>query len=197
MADSSAPDLLKKLAVSSETMSALLANGELAFVEDSKNPGDPKYVTVVALFNAPIEKVFETVTDYEHYVGRIPQLAETKVLSRNGNELSVLYKIEFKFSIITQKADYVLKTVLDPPRSITGIRTSGSISKAEGSWNFIPAAGGKKTIGIYRSTSDIRSMGRVVRYMLDQQPPIAIAIATSSAIVYVKAMGKWIAEVSR
>ena len=133
-ADQSVPDLLARLTLSSDAMNALLARGELAFVEQAKAPAAPQYVTVVALFDAPVEKVFATVTDYARYVGRIPQLTEAKVESRSGNVLSVHYKIEFKFSIITQRADYTLRTVLDPPRAITMSRTAGSIDRIDGSW---------------------------------------------------------------
>jgi ribosome-associated toxin RatA of RatAB toxin-antitoxin module len=144
------------------------------------------------LFKAPIAEVFSTITDYAHYAGNIPQIKEVKVLQKNGNVWIVRYKVEFTFSIFTQHANYTLKQVLDPPYTITWTRIAGNLAKEEGSWKLISIDDGKKTIGFYRVYSDIGSLGFLIKYMLERQPVLSTAISTSSALVYTKAMQKWV-----
>ncbi len=178
-------------AASPAVLQDMLQKGQLIFVDNAR-PGEPQFVTVITLFNAPAEKVFSIITDYDHYVGNIPQTTEVKVTQKTGNTWIVTYKIEFKFSILSEHADYTLKQVLDPPRSITWTRIAGNLDKVEGSWKLTPIDNGKKTIGFYRVYNDISSLGFLIRYMLEKQPVLNTAISTSSALVYTKAMQKWV-----
>ncbi len=169
----------------------MLQKGQLIFVDNAR-PGEPQFVTVITLFNAPEEKVFSTITDYDHYAGNIPQTTEVKVEQKTGNVWIVNYKIEFKFSILSEHADYTLKQVLEPPGSITWTRIAGNLDKVEGSWKLTPIDNGEKTIGFYRVYNDISSLGFLIRYMLEKQPVLNTAISTSSALVYTRAMQKWV-----
>lgn len=177
--------------VSPAALENVLQKGQLLFV-DNTPPGQPQFVTVIMLFNAPVQKVFSIITDYDQYAGRIPQTTEVKVTRKKGNVWDVNYRIEFKFSVITEHADYTLQQVLDPPTSITWTRIAGNLDKVEGSWKLLPADNGQKTIGFYRVYSDIRSMGFLIKYLLEKQPVMNTAIDTSSALVYTKAMQQWV-----
>ncbi len=184
--------IVEQFAVTSPAvLQSLLQKGQLIFIDNEK-PGKPQFVTVITLFNAPIEKVFSTIVDYDHYVGNIPQTTEVKITKKQGNTWFVKYRIEFKFSIIAEHANYVLKQILDPPGSVTWTRVSGNLDRVEGSWKLISIDNGKETIGFYRVYTDISSLGFLVRYMLEKQPLLNTAIATSSALVYAKAMEKWV-----
>ncbi|MCL5277062.1 MAG: SRPBCC family protein, partial [Deltaproteobacteria bacterium] len=184
--------IVEQFAVTSPAiLQSLLQKGQLIFIDNAK-PGEPQFVTVITLFDAPIDKVFSTITDYDHYVGNIPQTTEVRVTKKQGNTWFVSYKIMFKFSIIVEHANYTLKQVLDPPKSITWSRAAGNLSKVEGSWRLISIDNGEKTIGFYREYTDISSLGFLVKYMLEKQPVLNTAISTSSALVYAKAMEKWV-----
>ncbi|MCL4557022.1 MAG: SRPBCC family protein [Deltaproteobacteria bacterium] len=184
--------IVEQFAVTSPAiLQSLLQKGQLIFIDNAK-PGEPQFVTVITLFDAPIDKVFSTITDYDHYVGNIPQTTEVRVTKKQGNTWFVNYKIEFKFSIIAEHANYTLKQVLDPPKSVTWTRTAGNLDRVEGSWRLISIDNGEKTIAFYREYTDISSLGFLVRYMLEKQPVLNTAISTSSALVYAKAMEKWV-----
>ncbi len=174
----------------------MLKKGQLIFIDNAQS-GEPQFVTAVTLFDAPVEKVFSIITDYDHYAGNIPQTTEVKVIQKNGNTWIVNYKVDFKFSILSEHANYTLKQELDPPVSITWTRIAGNLEKVEGSWKLIPTDNGKKTIGFYRVYNDISSLGFLIRYMLEKQPVLNTAISTSSALVYTKAMQKWVDSESR
>ena len=189
--------IVEQLAAASPAMlQSMLQKGQLIFI-DNALPGKPQFVTAVALFDAPVQTVFSVITDYGHYVGHIPQTTDVEVTNKNKNIWTVDYKIEFKFSILSEHAYYTLRQVLEPPTSVTWTRLSGNIDQVEGSWKLVPTDNGKKTIGFYRVYSDISSLSWVVRYMLKQQPVMNTAISTSSALIYVKAMEKWVDTVSK
>ncbi len=177
-------------------LASLLNKGQLIFIDNTK-PGKPQFITAITLFNTPIGEVFSTITDYNHYVGHIPDTTDVKIVQKNGNIWLVSYKIEFKFSIISEHANYTLKQVLYPPKSITWTRIKGNLDKLEGSWHLVSVENGKKTIGFYRVYTDISSLGFLVRLLLEKQPLLNTAIATSSALVYVKAMRKWVDSKNR
>ena len=186
------PSAIEQFAAASPAvLQELLRKGELIFLDNTR-PGEPQFVTAVALFNAPIAEVFSTITDYAHYAGNIPQTTEVKVLQKKGNVWDVRYKVEFKFSILSEHADYTLRQVLDPPRSITWTRIAGNLDTVEGSWKLVPIDNGNKTIGFYRVYNDISSLGFLIKYMLEKQPVLNTAISTSSSLVYTKAMQKWV-----
>ncbi len=186
------PSTIEQFAAASPgVLQELLQKGELIFLDNAR-PGEPQFVTAVTLFNAPIAEVFSTITDYTHYAGNIPQTTEVKVLRKKGNVWDVSYKVEFKFSILSEHANYTLEQVLDPPRSITWTRIAGNLDTVDGSWKLIPIDNGNKTIGFYRVYTDISSLGFLIKYMLEKQPVLNTAISTSSALVYTKAMQKWV-----
>jgi len=194
--DDSSSAMMEKLAATSPALlESLLKNGQMIYI-DNEEPGKPQYVTGIVLFNAPIGLVFSTITDYDHYADHIPQTTSVKVLEKHGNTWIVSYKIEFKFSIISEHANYVLKQIVTPPDSITWTRISGNLKDVKGSWHLIPVDNGTKTIGFYRVYSDIGSISFLLRYLLEKQPSLGSAIDTSSVLVYTKAIQQWVDEVN-
>lgn len=188
---------LEQLAsVSPTLLESILRNQQLVSI-DKELPGKPQFVTVVTLFNAPINTVFSIVSDYDDYAQHIPQTTSVRILQKNGNVWTVLYKVEFKFSILSEHANYTLKHILNPPNSITWTRVAGNLNTVEGSWKFIPVENGKKTIGFYRVYSDISSLSFLIKYMLEKQPILNTAISTSSALVYTNAIQKWVNEANK
>ncbi|MGB9735841.1 MAG: type II toxin-antitoxin system RatA family toxin [bacterium] len=188
---------LEQLALTSPNLFGSILKDEQLVSIDKEVPGKPQFVTVITLFNAPINEVFSIVSDYNDYAKHIPQTTSVKVVQKNGNVLIVDYKVEFKFSILSEHANYTLKHVLNPPDSITWTRVAGNLKTVEGSWKFLPVDNGKKTIGFYRVYTDISSLSFLIRYMLEKQPILNTAISTSSALVYTNAIQKWVNEAGK
>ncbi len=189
--------IMEKLAITSPgLLESILQNGQMVYIDNVK-PGEPQYVTGIVLFNAPIETVFSTITDYDQYADHIPQTTDVKILQKNGNTWTVSYKIEFKFSIISERADYTLKQVLNPPNSVTWTRISGNLKDVNGSWHLISLDNGTRTIGFYRVYTDVGSISFLLKYLLKKQPTLGTAIATSSVLVYTKAIQKWVESVNK
>ena len=54
---------------------------------------------------------------------------------------------------------------------------------AIGAWELIPLEDGKNTAAFYSSYSDLRSLGYLMENLLQDQPVMELAIASTSAIL--------------
>lgn len=81
--------------------------------------------------NAPVERVFSILRDYEGYAGRMPGVTSSIVLEDEENAAIV----EFEINII-KKFTYTLKLVDEPPSSITWTYVGGDFKDINGSWEL-------------------------------------------------------------
>jgi hypothetical protein len=131
-------------------------------------PGsEVKEVKAVGQVDAPPEKVFGVVTDYEHQVGNMPYIEDQAVFTRSESEV-VLWAIgNFPF---VSKRDWVVRTKLEknlpggvwrasweptilanvPPPEDGVVR----LKVNTGSWTLEPLDGGKRTMATYQLLTD-------------------------------------------
>ena len=133
-----------------------------------ERPGDDiKEVKAVGQIDAPPEKVFGIVSDYEHQVGNMPYVADQAVLSRTGSEVVVWAVADFP---LVSKRDWVVKSKLEknlpggvyrlswqpavvanvPPPEQGVVR----LQVNTGSWKLEPLDGGKRTLATYQLLTD-------------------------------------------
>jgi coenzyme Q-binding protein COQ10 len=91
------------------------------------------------VIDAPMEKVFQIITDYEKYAEFLPEARETKVLSRSGNAAKVQYTVE-----VMKKIKYTLEMRESPPDRVEWSFVEGEFMKDnQGHWKLEPAGEGK------------------------------------------------------
>jgi ribosome-associated toxin RatA of RatAB toxin-antitoxin module len=91
-------------------------------------PGASRSVTI----NAPIEQVFKTVTDYDHYGEFLPEVKGVRSSDRKGAEVLVHYELKLMKTI-----HYTLKMREEAPKRIFWTLEKGEMMKAnQGSWTF-------------------------------------------------------------
>ncbi|SRR5260221_3089003 len=133
-----------------------------------ETPGaDVKEVKAVGQIDAPPEKVFQVVTDYEHQVGNMPYVQDQAVFTRTDQEVTLWALGDFPF---VSRRDWVVKTKLEkklpggvyrcswvpadvkdvPPPEDGVIR----LKINTGSWTLEPLDGGKRTLGTYQLLTD-------------------------------------------
>jgi ribosome-associated toxin RatA of RatAB toxin-antitoxin module len=101
-------------------------------------PGATRSIVV----NAPIEKVFAVVTDYDRYGEFIPEVRKISTSNRNGNEIDVHYQIE-----IVKKIRYSIRMKEEKPTKLSWTFIEGEIMKDnKGSWVLSPAGEGKTNV---------------------------------------------------
>lgn len=101
-------------------------------------PGATRSIVV----NAPLEKVYAVVTDYDHYGEFIPEVRRISTSNRSGNEIDVHYEIE-----MIKKIKYSIRMKEEKPKKVSWTFLTGEVMKDnKGSWVLEPAGEGKTQV---------------------------------------------------
>lgn len=169
-----------------EMLASMLETGELISV-DYVGEKNIEMCSIAILADAPPERVWEVVTDFEGYSHLLPETMKTTELNRDGNTVDVHFEISvIRVSLVNITAEYTLRYKLSPPRRADIKWVEGDVKNVEGYWELYPVAGGEKTVAIYAITSDLASVNPIIGGALARQPATVMAINLSSAIVFVK-----------
>jgi hypothetical protein len=139
----------------------------LAVHTREKAGAEVKEVKAVGQVDAPPEKVFQAVTDYEHQVGNLPYVQDQAVFSRTDKEVTLWAVADFP---MVSRRDWVIKSKLeknlpggvyraswepavvkDVPQPEDGVVRLKVIT---GSWTLEPIDGGKRTLATYQLLTD-------------------------------------------
>lgn len=84
------------------------------------------------IINAPIEKVFEVITDYAKYPQFLSDMSGATVKSRNGNIAEVTFSLKLVMEI-----KYTLRLIEDKPNGLTWTMLDGQMMKSnDGGWKL-------------------------------------------------------------
>jgi len=170
-----------------QELEKLLSKGELVVIERPDESGR-QFVTGMVLIEAPIDRVWDVVTDFDHYDDFMPQTNGVKTLKKTGDIVDVDYNLKFRFSIVSTKIHYIMQHKLSRPKKITAKVLKGDFKNMEADWEFYPAKDGKATVASYRHYSDLTSLGVIVKYLLSEQPQLGTAISVSTSALVVKSV---------
>ncbi len=105
-----------------------------------------------ALIAAPTDKVFEAISDFEHYDDFMPHTTLADVVRREGNEVWFRTELDFK----VKRVRYTLHVTLDPERR--GLRwtlAEGDLAFNDGGWELEPYGNdGEQTFVTYSAYVD-------------------------------------------
>lgn len=98
-------------------------------------PGATRSIVI----NAPVEKVFDVITQYDKYAQFLSEVKEVRTSDRKGNEVNVHYKVDvmktIKYSILVKE---------ERPTRMSWSFIEGEFMKDnKGSWVLEPAGEGK------------------------------------------------------
>ncbi len=103
-------------------------------------PGASKTIVI----NAPIEKVFDVITQYERYPEFLPEVKETRTVNRKGNTVDVHYKVD-----VMKTVRYSIRVTEERPTRMSWTFIEGEMMKDnKGSW-VLEAQGEKQTKATY------------------------------------------------
>jgi len=88
-------------------------------------------VDVSMRVEASIEQAWSVMTDYDHMAGFVSNLRESRVLTRDGDTLTILQKGEATRGLLTFRFENVREIVLTPPREIRSRLISGDLETSE------------------------------------------------------------------
>jgi ribosome-associated toxin RatA of RatAB toxin-antitoxin module len=126
---------------------ARLESGEI-ITELTEGPGGRKDARAKVLIAAPPEKVWEAITDFEHYKEFMPLTSESYVKRREGSDVWFYTEISVPLKTIR----YEIKLHLDKPAwKMDWTYVEGDLRSNEGGWQLEPYAGGSETYALYRA----------------------------------------------
>ncbi|QQR41913.1 SRPBCC family protein [Myxococcus xanthus] len=98
-------------------------------------PGASRTIIV----NAPIEKVFDVITQYERYPEFLPEVKGIRTENRKGNTVDVHYKVD-----VVKTINYSIHVTEERPTRMSWTYIKGEFMKDnQGSWVLVPEGEGK------------------------------------------------------
>ena len=96
-------------------------------------------VTKKITISAPIETVWDVITDIQKYPEFIKELKGVRLVKTEGNVKTATYEVE-----IIKKIEYTLRLVEDKPRKVTWTMVKGQMmSRNDGSWDLKDLGAGR------------------------------------------------------
>ncbi len=100
--------------------------------------------TKAILIDAPIEKVFGIITDYEKYVEFLPEVKKIQISARSGNQVEVQHEVA-----MIKTVRYTLRLTEDKPSRVSWSLVKGELMRQnQGSW-LLEAQGDGRTQATY------------------------------------------------
>jgi ribosome-associated toxin RatA of RatAB toxin-antitoxin module len=91
------------------------------------------------VINAPVEKVFDVIIQYERYGEFLSEVKEVRTSNRQGNEVSVHYKVD-----VVKTIKYTIRVKEERPTRMSWSFVEGEFMKDnKGHWLLEPAGEGK------------------------------------------------------
>lgn len=95
--------------------------------------------TRTIVINAPVEKVFDVITQYDRYPEFLPEVKEVRAANRQGNTLELHYKVD-----VMKTIRYSIRVTEERPRRMAWTFIEGEMMKDnKGSWVLEPEGEGK------------------------------------------------------
>jgi ribosome-associated toxin RatA of RatAB toxin-antitoxin module len=165
----------------------MLKEGEFSLVESYRS-GRLRQVTVVCLVEAPPRKVWEVVTDYNHYLDFFPNLVGLEIVRWSGDDIVLDYELE----VPGPNMEYTLHHHHVPTSRIDiGLADDeGDIQTGAWRWEFVPHAGGTQTIVVYTLYTDVREASWFIRQALKASPSLEHGLNVATGLVTVRAVKK-------
>ncbi|MBJ6765847.1 SRPBCC family protein [Myxococcaceae bacterium JPH2] len=89
--------------------------------------------------NAPVEKVFDVVMNFDRYPDFLPEVKKVSTSKRQGNTVDVHYEVE-----VMKRIRYTIRVTEDRPRRMSWTFVEGEVMKDNrGSWVLEPEGEGK------------------------------------------------------
>ncbi len=153
--------------------------------------GKPLLVSTWITFEAPPERVWADLVDYESHQYFMPMMKGIKVLERESNKALVEYKYDINIVFFSSRSKYQLEHHYEPER-ITWTNIKGNRYLLSGSWELFPLNEGKKTLASYQVYYDTRSLGFLPRLILKAIPEGELAINSYLSSIRVRELRDWI-----
>ena len=145
-----------------------LAAGHACAVEvsvEARRRDEALEVVCRALLEAPLELIWQTLTDYAHLAEFIPGMRTSRVLSQRGAVTVVEQLGEARFLFVSIPIEVTLSSTERPPYAIDANLIKGNLKRMEGSYRIEPQGGGRMQLS-WTGVIEAESMPPLIGEML-------------------------------
>jgi len=168
------------------TLMKILKNGDVTIIK-AVQPGHRQFITSVTLVNKSVEKVYNTIVDYDHFQEFMPQVENVVVKpGKSANEADTEFHLKIMVGFVPLRYEYTMHSVYTPPTGMTWTLVKGEMKENTGSWEIYPIGDDNRSIAFYTLYADLKSMGGVVKYIMKQQPALEISTQITTGTLTVK-----------
>ena len=113
-------------------------------------------VDASGIVQAPPDKVWRILTNYEHMNEFVPDLSSCRILSRNGNEVIIEQFGTAHFLFMSKSIHLIVRATEQPMSSIDIALVSGDMKHYESHWELflVPETGGTRVVYTGRLVPD-------------------------------------------
>jgi len=123
------------------TLVPLVSAQDVARIDvQAERNGDLIDVRAQALVHAPLSMVWSTLTDYERLPDFIPGLQTSRIVSRDGNRITVAQTGQARFLFLTMPIAVTVESTERPPYVIEVRRISGTLRHLQGRYDATPVS---------------------------------------------------------
>jgi len=108
------------------------------FSVEAVRRGDAVEVRAHALLDAPVQLVWQVISDYERLPQFVPNLRRSVVIARNGNQLLVEQSGEARFAFFSVPIEVRLEVIEQPPDWIASRAVAGNLRRMSGRYELYP-----------------------------------------------------------
>jgi len=118
-----------------------------------------------ATLNAPVELIWQTLTDYGRLAEFIPGMRSSRVIARRGAVATVQQSGEARFLFFTYPLEVTLISTERPPHAIEATLLRGNLKRLDGAYRIEPLGGGRVLLtwtGVVEAVSMPPLIGEIV-----------------------------------
>jgi len=169
-------------------VSMLAKQGSLLVIK-YKDDGTLKEVVAGALVEAPLEAVWDTLSDFESYPKFMPQTTAMKVVKKiSDSQFQTEQTIKVEIWVLKVAITYQHLQMLDPGKSIRFHYVSGDLPGTYGRYDLVELPGKKQTLVFYSLYSNLTALPWPIGPIMKSQPDFLTSVNVSTTSMVVKAV---------
>ena len=169
--------------VDESTIKLLLSRGELIHLEEEH--GKLKSIDYAIFIDAPLDKVWNVLTDFENYPEFIPGQKVCKIIRIQDNEMIVKSAVEFKFMGIGSTVKYTTKYIFKKPELII---YDIEKNRETGYYKLVPIDNGKHVVLFRTKEIDGDNLPGVAKILINKKPEMESSLYLSPLRINMKAI---------
>ena len=176
-----------------KTIEKMAATGQVIHLE--YKGGVLQYRMVCTLIDAPLDKVWKALTDFENYHKFTPEMMPPKVTKISSTEFRADFTLQIEiYGPLKTTQKYSVQYNLEKPvlymHDPKGPRPPRNKANF---WKLAPAGNGKKTLVFYFDKApDLKDLGSFVHGIVKDRPELALALQVSPVSIQVQELKKYV-----